>query len=247
MRRGARAVVVQGTRSAAWNCHRMHPKLWFHRQYSQNTFPNDEAIGLGLSDEAIFSRALQIFREMKGPFYGFIVTLSSHHPFDFAELPRDTLPLPPELRGTLIGSYLLSINYFDRQFGMFIDGLRSSGLLDKSLVVVYGDHPAIPIAYKEDMEKLLGRKIEEAVGWHAAALLLRAGTALRDRWASGRWIFCRPFQADTARYQQLLKYLLGRMPSVIFHQRQLYRGDRQDSPPRGHTDLNTDDARLLRL
>lgn len=166
-RRGARAVVVQGTRSAFWNCHRMHPKLWFHRQYSQNTFPNDEAIGLGLSDEAIFSRALQIFREMKGPFYGFIVTLSSHHPFDFAELPRDTLPLPPELRGTLIGSYLLSINYFDRQFGMFIDGLRSSGLLDKSLVVVYGDHPAIPIAYKEDMEKLLGRKIEEAVDWKA--------------------------------------------------------------------------------
>jgi len=166
-KRGARAVVVQGTRSAFWNCHRMHPKLWFHRQYSQNTFPNDEVIGLGLSDEVIFSRALQVFKEMKTPFYGFIVTLSSHHPFDFAELPRGTLPLPPELRGTLIGNYLLSINYFDRQFGIFIDELRRSGLLDKSLVVVYGDHPAIPIAYREDMEKLLGKKIEEEVDWKA--------------------------------------------------------------------------------
>lgn len=166
-RRGARAVVVQGTRSAFWNCHRMHPKLWFHRQYSQNTFPDDEAIGLGLSDEVIFSRALEIFAEMKTPFYGFIVTLSSHHPFDFAELPRDTLPLPPELQGTLIGDYLLSINYFDRQFGVFIEKLRASGLLDKSLVVVYGDHPAIPIAYKKDMEKLLGKDIEEAAEWKA--------------------------------------------------------------------------------
>lgn len=166
-RRGARAVVVQGTRSAFWNCHRMHPKLWFHRQYSQNTFPDDEAIGLGLSDEVIFSRALEVLKAMKTPFYGFIVTLSSHHPFDFAELPRDTLPLPPELRGTLIGDYLLSINYFDRQFGVFIEKLRGSGLLDKSLVVVYGDHPAIPIAYKNDMEKLLGKKIEEAAEWKA--------------------------------------------------------------------------------
>lgn len=164
-KRGARAVVVQGTRSAFWNCHRMHPKLWFHRQYSQNTFPHDEVIGLGLSDEVIFSRALQVFKEIKTPFHGFIVTLSSHHPFDFAELPRGTLPLPPELQGTLIGNYLLSINYFDQQFGLFIDELRRSGLLDKSLVVVYGDHPAIPIAYREDMEKLLGKKIEEAVDW----------------------------------------------------------------------------------
>lgn len=165
LRRGARAIVVQGTKSAFWNCHRMHPKLWFHRQYSENTWPKDEKIGLGLSDGVIFSRANSLFRSMNGPFYGFIVTLSSHHPFDFDGLPDAELPMPPELKGTLIGNYLNSIHYFDAEFGRFIETLRRDGLLDKSLLVVYGDHPAIPIAYRQDMEKLLGRSLEDAVEW----------------------------------------------------------------------------------
>ena len=35
----------------------MHHKLYFDRQYSRNTFPDDEVIGLGLSDRAIFTGA----------------------------------------------------------------------------------------------------------------------------------------------------------------------------------------------
>ena len=81
------------------------------------------------------------------PFYAFVVTLTSHHPFDFAGMDDGSLPLTADLKGTLLGNYLISIHYFDKQFGMFVDGLRARGLLDKSLMVVYGDHPAMPIAY----------------------------------------------------------------------------------------------------
>ncbi|MDY2984348.1 MAG: LTA synthase family protein [Synergistes jonesii] len=174
--RGARAVVVQGTKSAFWNCHRMHPKLWFNKQYSQNSYPDDEAIGLGLSDRVIFGHALEIMRGMRSPFYCFIVTLSSHHPFDFEGIPKDSLPLPDALKDTLIGNYLLSLNYFDRQFGMFVEGLRASGLLDKCVIAVYGDHPAIPAAHKEELERLFGGKIDGAVDWkmtRRVAMMLR--------------------------------------------------------------------------
>lgn len=164
-KRGARAIVVQGTKSSFWNCHRMHPKLWFNKQYSQTTYPNDEAIGLGMSDKAIFGRALELLDGMKGPSYCFIVTLTSHHPFDFDGIPKDSLPLPDELKGTLIGNYLLSINYFDKQFGMFIDGLRARGLLDSTLIAVYGDHPAIPSVCREDMTRLLGLNLDEPWMW----------------------------------------------------------------------------------
>ena len=164
-RRGARAVVIQGTKSAFWNCHRMHPKLRFNKQYSQNTYPYDEAIGLGLSDRVIFGHALGILDEMKTPFYMFIVTLTSHHPFDFEGIPKDSLPLPEELKGTLTGNYLLSLNYFDKQFGMFVEGLRKRGLLEKCVIAVYGDHPAIPAAHKEELGKLLDMKIQSAADW----------------------------------------------------------------------------------
>lgn len=162
---GYRAVVFQGTYSAFWNCHRMHPKLRFEKQYSRNTFPSDEVVGLGLSDKAIFTETIKTVSGFKVPFYAFVVTLTSHHPFDFAGMDDGSLPLTADLKGTLLGNYLISIHYFDKQFGMFVDGLRARGLLDKSLMVVYGDHPAMPIAYKNEMEKLLGTRIEEPVDW----------------------------------------------------------------------------------
>jgi len=164
-KKGYRCVVFQGTYSAFWNCHRMHPKLGFYRQYSRNTFPDEEVIGLGLSDRVIFTKALEFFTDYRYPFYGFIVTLSSHHPFDFEGLDDGTLVLPEDLKDTLVGRYLIAIHYFDREFGRFIDGLRKNGVLDKSLIVVYGDHPAIPTAYREDLEKLLEEPLEDPVVW----------------------------------------------------------------------------------
>ena len=163
--RGYDAVVVQGTYSAFWNCHRMHPKLGFRKQYSRNTYPKGEVIGLGLSDKTIFTEAAAIFSRLKRPFYGFIVTLSGHHPYDFEGLDDSSLPLPLSMKGTMLGNYLIAMHYFDKQFGRFIEQLRGNGLLSQSLIVVYGDHPALPIAYKEDLEDLLGESLEDPIKW----------------------------------------------------------------------------------
>ncbi|MFA7365989.1 MAG: LTA synthase family protein [Synergistaceae bacterium] len=164
-KKGYSTFVIQGTSSSFWNCHRMHPKLYFDKQYSRNTFPKGEVIGLGLSDRTIFSEALNVFKDTKGPFYGFIVTLSGHHPYNFEGLDDGSFPLPEEMRKTLLGDYMIAMNYFDRELGRFLEGLKDLGLDQKSLIVLYGDHPAVPIAYKEEMEKLIGKKIEESIEW----------------------------------------------------------------------------------
>ncbi len=164
-KKGYSTFVIQGTSSSFWNCHRMHPKLYFDKQYSRNTFPKGEVIGLGLSDRTIFSEALNVFKDTKGPFYGFIVTLSGHHPYNFEGLDDGSFPLPEEMRKTLLGDYMIAMNYFDRELGRFLEGLKDLGLDQRSLIVLYGDHPAVPIAYKEEMEKLTGKKIEESIEW----------------------------------------------------------------------------------
>ena len=163
--KGYRTVAFQGTPGPFWNSLIMHHRLGFEKDYSRTTFPNGEIIGLGLSDRAIFSEALKAIAHLKNPFYAFVVTLSSHHPFDFEGLDDVGFVLPRELQGTLVGNYLISIHYFDREFGRFVDGLRREKLLDKSLLVVYGDHPAIPAEYREEMGKLPGMKIASSLDW----------------------------------------------------------------------------------
>lgn len=163
--KGYRTAAFQGTYGPFWNSLIMHHRLGFEKDHSRNTFPNGEIIGLGLSDRTIFSETLKVLANLENPFYAFVVTLSSHHPFDFEGLDNGALVLPRELKGTLVGNYLLSIHYFDREFGRFVDGLRREKLLDKSLLVVYGDHPAIPAECREEMGKLPGMKTGSPVDW----------------------------------------------------------------------------------
>ena len=163
--KGYRTAAFQGTPGPFWNSLIMHHRLGFQKDYSRSTFPNGEIIGLGLSDRAIFSETLKALAQLEKPFFAFVVTLSSHHPFDFEGLDDGALVLPRELKGTLVGHYLVSIHYFDREFGRFVDGLRREKLLDKSLLVVYGDHPAIPAEYREELGKLPGMKIASSLDW----------------------------------------------------------------------------------
>jgi phosphoglycerol transferase MdoB-like AlkP superfamily enzyme len=70
-----------------------------------------------------------------------MITLSLHHPFaDFPERHK-TLPLG-SLEGTSFGNYLHTMHFFDAALDDFTAALARSGLLDRSVVVVFGDHDA---------------------------------------------------------------------------------------------------------
>jgi phosphoglycerol transferase MdoB-like AlkP superfamily enzyme len=42
----------------------------------------------------------------------------------------------------MLGNYLQSINYVDRAVGELLDSLSASGLMDRSVLAIYGDHQA---------------------------------------------------------------------------------------------------------
>jgi phosphoglycerol transferase MdoB-like AlkP superfamily enzyme len=118
----------------------MHNRLGFQRSYFSESYPEGEYFGQGLADRDFFIQTLQMLKTQSKPFMAFLVTLSNHAPYDLPSKYR-TLKLN-ELEGTSVGKYLQSVHYFDEAFGVFVDELRKTGLLDKSLVVVYGDHQA---------------------------------------------------------------------------------------------------------
>ena len=136
-----------------WNMEAMHKKLGFQQSYFQDKYNITERISGWLSDYEFFIQTIPILQARREPFLAYLITHSTHHPY---MVPKKYHELNlGEMEGSMIGNYLHSVHYFDKVFGTFVNGLRKSGLLDRSIVVVYGDHKSKHIEL-EYIKKLLG-------------------------------------------------------------------------------------------
>lgn len=166
--RGYAALAMHGDRAGFWNRAHMYPALGFERFVSKKDYEVDEVFGLGLSDGSFFRQSLAMLEAQERPFYAFLVTLSSHYPFGFPELLKAAaFDQGDEAEGAILRSYLAAIHYFDREFGNFIEGLKSSGLYDESVILLYGDHAAIPKWDAASLAKLLGKDLDDERSWRA--------------------------------------------------------------------------------
>lgn len=146
-----------------WNRKEMYKTLGYQDFYDKDSFnvPNDvndkDFIGLGLSDESFFIQLVNILKkihEEKEPFYGTVITLSNHSPFnDLEKYGKFDVTLKykdennkeivvPYLEDSEMGNYIKSAHYADKALGIFIDLLKENGILENTVIMLYGDHEA---------------------------------------------------------------------------------------------------------
>ena len=140
-----------------WNRNTMHKSLGYDKFYSKDSYIIDETIGLGLSDKSFFRQSVDIMKQIKEeenkPFYSLLIMLSNHTPFSDLALMEDyktTIDVTIDnqtvtrdyLNNTTMGNYLRSVHYADSAIGEFIDNLDKEGLLENTVLVIYGDHDA---------------------------------------------------------------------------------------------------------
>ncbi len=141
---GYDAVTFHTNEVGFWNRRSMYKALGWTRYYDQEFFGADDILGrFGSSDRVLYDKTLPELIRMDSEgtnFYAQIITLTSHHPFEELDENHTVINLPERFDGTMTGNYLSSVAYADREMGRFLDGLKESGLWDKSIVIVYGDH-----------------------------------------------------------------------------------------------------------
>ncbi|MFT3952656.1 MAG: LTA synthase family protein [Oscillospiraceae bacterium] len=145
-----------------WNRANFHASLGYDRFYSMQDYNIDETIGLGLSDKSFFSQSVEKISgiaQEHPQFYATMIMLTNHTPFTGIEAVSDYSVdfkykkynqetglyeeiSAPFLEGTKLGSYFKSVHYADEALGQFISDLDSVGLLDNTVIVLYGDHDA---------------------------------------------------------------------------------------------------------
>ena len=140
-----------------WNRDAMHMNMGYDKFYSKSSFEIDEEYGLGLSDKSFFRQTVPMIKEINksvdGPFYGTLITLTNHTPWKDADKYSDldltmsttlngTKVISDYLEGTTMGKYIKSVNYMDSAIGNFLTDMEKEGLLDNTVIVIYGDHDA---------------------------------------------------------------------------------------------------------
>lgn len=148
---------MHGNTGEFWNRNIMHENLGFDKFYSKDSYIINETIGLGLSDKSFYNQSVKMIkniqREQGSPYYGLLITLTNHTPFSDLEL-MDEYPTTIDieidnqtitrdyLNNTTMGNYLRSVHYADEALGEFIEFLNKEGLLENTVLVIYGDHDA---------------------------------------------------------------------------------------------------------
>lgn len=141
---------MHGNNGAFYNRAAIHPRLGFEHTYFRERLNANDILGWGLSDKSFLAQALDKATPRGRPFYGFLITLSSHYPFDWGYPTSHPLPLGT-LAGTPLGQYLTAIHYTDEALGEFLTGLARRGRLNDTLIAIYGDHNAIT---RQDFDSL---------------------------------------------------------------------------------------------
>jgi len=170
--KGYYAFSMHGNNADYWNRRIMYQSMGYDKFFAKADYNIDEVIGLGISDKSFFRQSIEKIKGINAnneKYYGTVIMLTNHTPFsDTDKYGEFDLSLHetiyneetdqyedvtyPYLEGTKLGNYLKSVHYADAALGEFINGLDEAGLLEDTVIVLYGDHDArLP---KEDYQKM---------------------------------------------------------------------------------------------
>ncbi len=142
-----------------WNWKNALKAIGFDACLDESAFVEHENVGLGMSDEDFLAQAAERIASLPEPFYAFMVTLTSHGPFELPARSRQ-LKLADPLGSSTLGNAFQAFHYADRALGALLGRLRRDGLLERSAIVVYGDHASVHRLYNDEVQALEG-----AEGW----------------------------------------------------------------------------------
>ena len=146
-----------------WNRRSMYNSLGYKKFYSKENYEvnRDNTIGLGLSDKEFFKQSIPKIKkidEKNEKWYGLMIMLTNHTPFsDVEKYGEYDLSIKENvtndegvteevvhtyLEGKKLGNYYKSAHYADQALGELFEQLDQNGLLDDTVVIIYGDHDA---------------------------------------------------------------------------------------------------------
>ncbi|SOC40727.1 LTA synthase family protein [Salinicoccus kekensis] len=124
----------------------------------------DRSMEYGLKDKLFFHDSVEYLEQLPQPFYSKFLTVSHHFPYPLDE---ENVEFPAaQTDDNTINNYFVTAHYADQALEEFFNYLKSSGLYEDSIIVMYGDHYGISDMRNPELAPLVGEDPEEWNDYH---------------------------------------------------------------------------------
>lgn len=134
-----------GSNKKFWNSERMMANLGFERmRYLEDLAPGTMH-SFGRADDEFLQEMVGEIASLPSPFFAMMPTISSHHPFHCENLPKLLRCDASTTEEVELRNYFNTVHFTDRALAAFINSLNEKGLMNNTILLIYGDHQ-VPLA-----------------------------------------------------------------------------------------------------
>lgn len=151
--------VFHGNYKTFWNRDVMYKSLGFNQFFDASYYDmNDQdVLNFGLKDKPFFKESIPMLETLKEPFTAKFITVSNHFPYPID--PKEASIEAATTGDASVDGYFQTARYLDEAVQQFFDYLKKSGLYDRSIIILYGDHYGISGNHNQAMSQVLGKEI----------------------------------------------------------------------------------------
>lgn len=105
---------------------------------------SENSTAWGVKDKYLFYNSIPYLEKLQQPFYVKYLTVSNHIPYTgLLNSELDPTFKTTNSGDSIVDNYFLTAHYLDQSVKEFYDYLKATGLYNKSVIVIYGDHYGI--------------------------------------------------------------------------------------------------------
>ncbi len=156
---GYTSAVFHPNTGTFWNRNEIYKSLGYDRFYDSGSYEMipDQVMDYGLMDKPFYQQSTTLLESVPEPFYSKFITVSHHYPF---YLPEEEATIEPHITGdSSVDGYFQTARYADEALEQFFSYLKESGLYDRSMIIMYGDHYGISQNHDKAMEEVLNKEV----------------------------------------------------------------------------------------
>ena len=142
-----------------WNRDIIYHQFGYDKFFDVSSYAVNEenSVNWGLKDIDFFKQSMPLLSSLPEPFYAKFITLTNHFPFTLDA--EDMMVDLYDSDSKTLNRYFPAVRYMDEALKLFIEDLKESGLYDRSVIVLYGDHYGISENHNAEMAEYIGSDI----------------------------------------------------------------------------------------